>query len=134
MKPARDEAVRLLARATGLPATQVEGLLGEAAVERGEFAFPCFPLAKERRQAPPQVAAEVAAKVLAAREAGSLLAEARAEGPYVNLRVDRRALAARTLAAVQAAGPAYGATPDPAAAVRAFLAALAIESNPAPTP
>lgn len=115
MKPARDEAVRLLASATGLSAAQVEGLLAEAAVERGEFAFPCFPLAKERRQAPPQVAAEVAAKVLAAREAGSLLAEARAEGPYVNLRVDRRALAARTLAAVQAAGPAYGATPDPAA-------------------
>lgn len=116
MKPARDEAVRLLSAATGLPAAQVEGLLAEAAVERGEFAFPCFPLAKERRMAPPAVAAEVAAAVQAACGAGSLLAGARAEGPYVNLRVERASLAQRTLADVAREGAGFGALADADAA------------------
>lgn len=112
MRHARAEAVRLLARAAGLAEAQVDGLLGEAAPERGEFAFPCFTLAKERRSPPPRLAAEIAA----AFQPGALVVEARAEGPYVNLRVDRRRLAADTLAAVSAQGARYGERPDPAAA------------------
>jgi arginyl-tRNA synthetase len=111
MKRARAEAVHLLSRAAGLPEAAVAQALTDAAAERGEFAFPCFTLAKERRQAPPKIAAEIAA----AFQPGADVAEARAEGPYVNLRVNRAALAARTLAAVAADGGSYGARRDPAA-------------------
>jgi arginyl-tRNA synthetase len=112
MKRARAEAIQLVSRAAGLPEAAVAGMLTDAAPERGEFAFPCFTLAKERKQAPPKIAAEIAA----AFRPGAEVTEARAEGPYVNLRVNRAALAARTLGAVAAEGTAFGARKDPAAA------------------
>jgi len=111
MKQAREEAVRLLSAATGLGLAQIRAQLVEAPVERGEFAFPCFPLAKERKLAPAAIAAEIAAAV----GQGQLVTEARAEGPYVNLRVDRAALARRTLAAVVQQGTHYGELEDEAA-------------------
>lgn len=113
MKRAREEAVRLLSQASGLAPEAVAAALTEAPAERGEFAFPCFPLAKERRLPPARIAADVAA----AFRPGIDVVEARAEGPYVNLRVDRAALARRTLAAAAAEGARFGHRPDPAAGV-----------------
>lgn len=111
MQEARQEAVTLLAQAAGLAPAQVDALLGEAAVERGEFSFPCFQLAKERKQPPPQVAAAIAAAV----PRGAWVARAAAQGPYVNVSLDRLALARATLAAVQAQGDAFGSAREAAA-------------------
>ena len=55
--------------------------------ELGDFAFPCFQLAKELKKAPPQIAGELAEKVAGELE---LLTEARALGPYLNLFVNRQ--------------------------------------------
>jgi arginyl-tRNA synthetase len=52
--------------------------------ELGEFAFPCFMLAKRLRQAPAQLAKELAAK-LDAEHRGPLIAKATATGPYLNI-------------------------------------------------
>ena len=52
--------------------------------ELGDLAFPCFRLAKALRKAPPAIAQQIAAAI----EPGGLVAEARAAGPYVNLRLD----------------------------------------------
>ncbi|RMH21869.1 MAG: arginine--tRNA ligase [Acidobacteria bacterium] len=71
-----------------------------------DLAFQCFKLARAWRQAPPAIAAEMATR-LAAPE-GDLLASAEAAGPYLNLRLDRDAVAARVLAATAAAGDEYG--------------------------
>jgi arginyl-tRNA synthetase len=111
MQEARQEAVTLLARASGLAPAQVEGLLAEAPLERGEFSFPCFALAKERKLPPPKVAEAVAAGV----PRGAWIAKAAAQGPYVNLSVDRLALARATLATVQHAGASYGGVAEPGA-------------------
>jgi arginyl-tRNA synthetase len=48
--------------------------------EMGDLAFPCFPLAKALKQAPPRIAAELAEKV----PVGGLVARAQAFGPYLN--------------------------------------------------
>ncbi|MDF1701225.1 MAG: arginine--tRNA ligase, partial [Planctomycetota bacterium] len=53
-------------------------------VEMGDLAFPCFPLAKIRRKAPPQIAAELAAAI----PAGGPILEVKALGPYVNFFAD----------------------------------------------
>ena len=58
--------------------------------ELGDFAFPCFQLAKELKKAPPQIAGELAEKVAGELE---LLTEARALGPYLNLFVNRQEFA-----------------------------------------
>jgi arginyl-tRNA synthetase len=108
MKRLRQEAAARLARAGGLREERVLELLQEAPPERGEFAFPCFTLAKERKTAPPKIAAEIASKF----EPGGGLAAAVAEGPYVNVRADRAALARETLDAVARQGERYGDTDE----------------------
>ncbi len=53
--------------------------------EMGDFAFPCFRLAKALRSAPPKIAAELAAKLDDEATRGPLIAKATAAGPYLNL-------------------------------------------------
>jgi arginyl-tRNA synthetase len=103
----RPPAVERLARAAGLDAARVDGLLQEAQADRGDFALPCFTLAKELRQAPPAIAARIAE----AFEPGDGLA-AQADGPYVNVSVDLALLARTTLAAVAAGGDAWGGSAE----------------------
>ena len=69
----------------------------------GDYAFPCFLLAKALRKAPPQIAAELAAGLrdgLAGQAEQELFTDVQAAGPYVNFRVSTAALAARVLPAV----------------------------------
>lgn len=67
----------------------------------GDFAFPCFQLAKERKQAPPALAAEIAGKL-----AGLEHLTAKTAGPFLNFTIDRAELARRVLTA--SFDPAYG--------------------------
>ncbi len=74
----------------------------------GDVAFPCFVLAKERKQPPPALAAELAAKL--AQEFDDIAVVA--TGPYLNFRVARPRLAREVLGAVEAAGARYGGSSD----------------------
>lgn len=104
MKPFRDEALDALASATGLSREAVDRTLDVPDAERGDFAFPCFALAKERKAPPPKIAAEIAAKI----PTTGRIARAVAAGPYVNLVVDRPRLIAETVAEVAAQAAHYG--------------------------
>jgi arginyl-tRNA synthetase len=70
----------------------------------GDFAFPCFPLAKKLRAPPPKIAADLAARVAP----DALIARAVAQGPYVNLYLNRPEAARRVLSAVLAEPDSYG--------------------------
>ena len=52
MKSFRDEAVACIAEAAGLAPGVVERALEVPSADRGDFAFPCFSLAKERKARP----------------------------------------------------------------------------------
>jgi arginyl-tRNA synthetase len=102
-----DEIRAALARHTGL---DEEGLKLEFPRDAalGDLAFPCFPLAKVLRKAPPAIAADLAGKL-----AGELPAvTAEAAGPYVNFRIERGALAAEVLGAIEAQGEHYGGSDE----------------------
>ena len=87
----RQEALDVLSRHTGLEPGKIDALLERPPKsELGDFAFPCFQLAKELKKAPPQIAGELAEKVAGELE---LLTEARALGPYLNLFVNRQEFA-----------------------------------------
>jgi arginyl-tRNA synthetase len=73
-------------------------------VQLGDYAFPCFPLAKILRQAPQAIAAELAA----AFQPTPLVKEARATGPYVNFFVDRAAYSRAGLTTIIEQGSGYG--------------------------
>jgi len=71
--------------------------------EHGDVALPCFPWAKQLREPPPEIAARVAEALDAA--AGL---QARAAGPYVNVRFDAAAVVAAVLPEIRSRGLEYG--------------------------
>ena len=74
----------------------------------GDFAFPCFPLAKVLRAAPPKIAAELADKLAPELEGISV----EAAGPYLNFKIERGALARSVLGAIAEQGDAYGGSDE----------------------
>jgi arginyl-tRNA synthetase len=94
-----------ISAASGLPAEEVaEKIEIPPDPKLGDYAFPCFPLAKILKKAPPLIAKELAEKV----QPGDLLSEVRSVGPYLNFFVDRRALVRHILGDVLTQGVAYG--------------------------
>jgi len=64
----------------------------------GDLAFPCFKLAKALRKGPPQISADLAARITAGlAEQPGIIARATAAGPYVNLHLDLGQAAALVL-------------------------------------
>jgi len=97
--------VERLAAATELPTPEVAAMLTEPpSAELGDYAFPCFALAKRLKKSPAQIAGDLAAR-LAPDDA---VLGATAAGPYVNVRLVRQPFMARVLADVRAAGDRYG--------------------------
>ena len=106
----RGEAVRVIARHADMEHEAVERMLTvPPKPDLGDFAFPCFILAKKLRKAPPAIAQELADKASADLE---LLDGARALGGYVNLSVDRTRFAEAVLREAASAGEAYGTCED----------------------
>ena len=94
-----------IAAQTGLEADQLRDWLETPPdPAMGDYAFPCFRLAKTMRKAPPAIAAELA---------GSLghidgIASMEAKGGYLNFFADKTAFVRDTLNKVLAQGDSYG--------------------------
>ena len=83
MSSRRTEFARALAAHLGQEVASVEAAIVRPPDHKlGAFAFPCFPLAKQLRKAPPQIAADLAAAVVAPE--GTELVAA---GGYLNLKL-----------------------------------------------
>ncbi len=101
----REHIAGLLAGPTGLPAADVAGLLEvprESA--HGDYAFPCFTLAKARKAAPPKIAQELAAGI----GTTASVRKVAPVGPYVNFFVEPARLARTVLEAYLGEGERFG--------------------------
>jgi arginyl-tRNA synthetase len=91
MKQFKQAIARRLAEIAPLDAAQAaEKIAAPPKPEMGDLAFGCFALAKELRKAPPAIAADLAARW---GEGAWGVASAEAAGPYLNFRLDEKALA-----------------------------------------
>lgn len=101
----KKEIISLIENYTGMAAGDVEAVLEvppDSAL--GEYAFPCFPLAKQFKKAPQLIATE-----LAQREWSSpYLEKVENAGPYLNFYVSRTYLFKELLPRILREGPAYG--------------------------
>ncbi|MBI4605744.1 MAG: arginine--tRNA ligase, partial [Planctomycetes bacterium] len=101
-----EEIAGAIARECGIEATEAASLLvTPPRPELGDFAFPCFQLAKRLRKAPPAIAQELAAKLPPGL---GLFERVAAAGPYVNFAVKRPIFAEAVLREAIADGAAYG--------------------------
>ncbi|NVB39257.1 arginine--tRNA ligase [Pseudenhygromyxa sp. WMMC2535] len=114
------EVAKLLAphlpEAAGLDVDAIAELLAPPAKpEFGDLAFPCFRLAKALRNAPPKIAASLAAELapaLAAAGEAGLIAAANPAGPFLNFRLRPHVLGALLLPAwARGERPNFSATP-----------------------
>ena len=105
MNAFRDDIMQFLKRCLPLDADEFQRALEvPPSVQLGDYAFPCFPLAKILRKAPQAIAAELAA----AFQPTPLVKEARASGPYVNFFVDRVAYSHAGLGTIIEQDTRYG--------------------------
>lgn len=94
-----------IAAQTGLEADQLRDWLETPPdPAMGDYAFPCFRLAKTMRKAPPAIAAELAGSI------GHIdgIASMEAKGGYLNFFADKTAFVRDTLDRVLSAGDSYG--------------------------
>lgn len=99
------EAVDLLARHVPLDREQIfNDLETPPSPELGDFAFPCFKLAKAFRSAPVKIAADLAGKIVPSAS----FAKVEAHGPYLNFYCDRRLLSEETLAEIREKKERFG--------------------------
>ena len=93
---------------TGLDKEQVMGLIEiPPKLELGDYAFPCFALAKVLRKAPPMIANELKdSPELVKGFDGAVTVDA--AGPYINFRIDRGVLAKTVVSEIISEGDQYG--------------------------
>ena len=105
MQTFRNEIIHLLSDTFLMDKQQIaDDLETPPSPEMGDFAFPCFKLAKEFKTAPAKIAADLAAKL----PTGSLFSRIEAKGPYVNFFCNREMLARLTVDEVLTARETYG--------------------------
>ena len=98
-----------LSERIGIPAEELEGWLEvPPSPEMGDFAFPCFRLAKTLRKAPVQIAEMLQGEIILPE----CFASAEASGPYLNFRLDKKLQAKAVLERVFDEGEQYGGSTE----------------------
>lgn len=93
-----------IADASGLEAEAIRNLIEiPPRAEMGDYAFPCYMLAKTLRKAPPVIAQELAGKI-----STEGIERVEALGPYLNFFLDKGHFTGTIVREVLAAGAAYG--------------------------
>lgn len=101
----KSEIAKSIAQAAGLDASELTGFIEippDSAM--GDFAFPCFKLAKALRKAPPAIAAELMEKLILPQG----IARAEVQGGYLNFFADKADFAKSALDRVFLEGNSYG--------------------------
>ena len=74
----------------------------------GDFAFPCFKLAKNLRKAPYAIAAELSKKI----KPPGFISDIKVVGAYINFFVDRQSFIENTLLEIQKQGESFGGSDE----------------------
>ena len=105
----REEIAEALSGHVGMAAAEVYAAIATPPDPAlGDYAFPCFALAKQLRKAPPAIAADLAGRL---GPFGSI-ARVQAAAGYLNFALEPAALVRATLGAAAAAGEAYGGSDE----------------------
>ena len=105
VNPFVEEIVLQVSKATEMSSDEVMALIETPPrAEMGDYALPCFALAKVFRKAPNMIAEELSAQIAT----GDRISEVRPTGPYLNFFVPKTNLVGETLSAILEQGADYG--------------------------
>lgn len=100
----KEKVVQLISGQVDLPQEKIAALIERPKnAKLGDYAFPCFVLAKQLHQNPVQIASGIAPQIKSAD-----FTSIKAVGPYVNFAIDHAKLVSTTLKEVLAKGADYG--------------------------
>ena len=89
----KQKIIKSIAKITKLPEKEISNLLEiPPNQELGDFAFPCFTLAKKLKKNPAEIAKGLAKKIKA-----PFLEKIETKGPYINFFLDKTELAKQTI-------------------------------------
>ncbi|MEE2657786.1 MAG: arginine--tRNA ligase [Candidatus Latescibacterota bacterium] len=109
MNPFLDTIVSSTAQAAELDEGVVRELIAIPPDDKlGDYALPCFTLAKQLHKSPVEIAAEIGERLQPVMEAGDQVAEVVVTGPYVNFRLHRPSFVQHTLDVIAERGDRYG--------------------------
>ena len=109
MNPFVDEIVQTLAQAANLGEAAVRELLAVPPDDKlGDYALPCFTLAKQLRKSPVQIAEDIAQASMPLIADSGRLESVSAAGPYVNFVMHRPAFMRHILDCIATEGAAFG--------------------------
>lgn len=104
MNPFLQEIATLIGNLTDLSSEEIVRLITPPPDERlGDYAFPCFVLAKRFKRSPEEIARELAPKLH-----GEFIIEVRNAGPYLNFFADKKKLVQYTLQQIFTQNEQYG--------------------------
>jgi len=107
MRTYKDEIAELVAPHAGISVQEIrDAITLPQHSGHGDFAFPCFPLAKRLRKAPPAIAQEMAERIAPVMP----IVKIEALNGYLNFFIDPADFARRTLTTVASQGAAYGSS------------------------
>lgn len=99
------EAAKLIAKAADMEIDEVLGMIEVPAnKEMGDYAFPCFKLAKKFRKAPNLIAADICGKL----EGSESFTKIECVAAYINFFTDKNSYAKTVIESVNNAGAKYG--------------------------
>ena len=102
----KKEIAKILSKITNIDVNELEGYIETPPDENmGDYAFPCFRLAKKLKKAPPVIAVELKEKIEAENE---ILEKVEVVGGYLNFYISKTALIRNTLEEVNKSGEEYG--------------------------
>lgn len=104
MEP-KEAVLKILKKETNLKEINLE-IPPDASM--GDFAFPCFVLAKEKKKNPAEIAKDLAESI----KPKGMVKEVKATGPYLNFFVDKQSIAENLLGEILDKKKKYGSGPD----------------------
>ena len=107
---AKSEIVNLLAHLTGLEVAFLHSVVEVPPAGMGDYALPCFKLAKSLRQAPSIIAADLAERAADPALLPATVERIRADGGYVNFFLRQQVYTASVIRAILAGGEQIGAS------------------------
>ena len=104
----KKEIAKIISNITQINVNELEGYIEIPPDDNmGDYAFPCFKLAKELRKAPPAIANELKEKIEVENE---ILDKVEVVGGYLNFYINKETLIKNTLVEVEAKREEYGKT------------------------